>query len=397
MINFLAIGVNYKTADIKIREKFCLLNNNNFFLQELKNIIDEFIIVSTCNRTEIYAICQHSNKILIALTNYLNISSDIISKNCYIYSNQDAITHLVKVASGIDSMIIGETQILGQLKQALQYAQKNKTINTQLQDIFQQSLQIARYVRSGTKIGSYSLSVAKIAVDFAFKNNKCNNKKIILIGAGSTISLITKYLIAKSLTKIYIINRSFDKAQKLASTMQNAEAIQIDQLENYLTEVDLIFSATSSLTPILTYNMLATKNLYKELLIIDLAMPRDVEDNVVKISKIKLYSMKELNDIIDINLNKKLQEVKKADKIIAQKVMTYVNKLKLKHSFDTNIHNLYSLINDIKEQQLPKSLTQLDSKDEAIKILNNFTDNLAKKFMHIPCLKIKEIILRYQK
>ncbi|MGD2172977.1 MAG: glutamyl-tRNA reductase, partial [Gammaproteobacteria bacterium] len=302
----LSLGINHLTAPVDIREKIAFAPEHmRQALGELQDIpaINESVIVSTCNRTEIY--CDASSDCSEVITHWLTahhgINDDGLSPYIYRHSDQEVARHLFRVASGLDSMVLGEPQILGQLKDSYDQARGGKSINSILDRLFQHSFSVAKRVRTDTDIGSNPVSVAFAAVNLS-KQIFGNLEKLhaLLIGAGETIELVSRHLRSQQIGSMTIANRSVERARVLAEEV-GAEAVQINAVPEQLVRADIVISSTASQLPILGKG--ATESALKQrkhrpIFMVDLAVPRDIEPEVGKLQDIYLYTVDDLKTVV---------------------------------------------------------------------------------------------------
>jgi glutamyl-tRNA reductase len=325
-MHIITIGINHKKAEINEREKFYLTKEKiKYALLELHktNFIKGVVILSTCNRMEIYShiTCDSEtgeNFIKEFIKNFFICSTNEIEKYFYVFKDTFVIKHLFEVASGINSQIVGETEILGQVKEAFRIAKEINVVDKLLEKIFSKSISTGKIVRDKTKISTGHISIASIAI------KKCENffgsikdKKIIIIGAGNIAFLLSKYLKEKNIQGIFVANRTFDKAKTLADFCGGV-AIRFNTFPKKLKDADIIISSTSSPHIILKKEHIEDimKNRKKPLLILDLAVPRDVDSSVKNITDVHMYDLDSFKSIVEENYKKRKNEIKKVKKII---------------------------------------------------------------------------------
>lgn len=341
------VGVNHKTASVKTRESFSLTQKQlKEALNELKqiNLLLGTTILSTCNRMEIYAHLADNNsdlqKIKRFLLNRYQVSQDDIRRYFYILEDIDAVRHIFRVASGLDSQVLGETQILGQVKSAWIIAKDIGVIGVLLGELFEKAVDVGRTVRLDTKISQGNISIGSVAIKMleqkftlpptlsaAKSQSWCGglqNKLVLIIGAGKIGALISKYLQQKGIKGIFVSNRTYARAYALASNC-GGEAINFSQLKERLKTVDIVISSTASPHLILRKETLAEVMQAREkpLLIMDLALPRDVDPEARNIPNIFLYDLDDLKSVIEENYNKRRKEANLAEKIIQRELKTF--------------------------------------------------------------------------
>ena len=308
-----SLGVNHRSASLDIREKVIFAPKNmTKALQNLIKTLDisEAAILSTCNRIEIYIVTSDDftnskNKILDWLTGYHQLMSTSLDGCYYTYENEDAVRHLMRVASGLDSMILGEPQILGQLKSSYAVAQEAGTVSVKLNQLFQQAFSIAKRVRTKTAIGKNPVSVAYAGVKLSqqiFSNFQ--DVHVLLIGAGETIELVARHLLEKQVGSITVSNRTLLRAEELAQEF-NAHAILLSDIPEFLEKADILISSTGSQLPILGKGAVESaikRRKHKPMFMLDLAVPRDIEPEVAELDDIYLFTVDDLQEVILENM-----------------------------------------------------------------------------------------------
>ncbi|MCL5674732.1 MAG: glutamyl-tRNA reductase [Candidatus Omnitrophica bacterium] len=332
-MDIITIGINHKTAEIKERERFFLTKEKlKQFLTGLYEInpVSGVVILSTCNRMEIYVHMDYdfeTGKEKIKEFIYDNFRCDerIFNKYFYMFENIDAIKHLFRVSSGIDSQILGETEILGQVKDAFLIANEMETMDTFIEELFSKAIYTGKMARSKTNISRGNISVAGIAI------KKCEDfwgslekKECLIIGAGNVASLLSKYLKGKNMKGIFVSNRTFEKAKELAYFC-NGIAIRFDSIDEKLKNVDIVISSTSSPHVILKKDkiMEIMKERKKPLLILDLSVPRDVDPSVKEINDVYLNDLDNLKSVVEENYKKRRKEAEKVEKIIENEIKKF--------------------------------------------------------------------------
>jgi len=395
----LSLGINHLTAPVDIREKIAFAPEQmSHALQELLGIpaINESVIVSTCNRTEIY--CDASSDCRAVITNWLTahhgIDDEGLSPYIYEHSDQEVARHLFRVASGLDSMVLGEPQILGQLKDSYDQARGDNAVNSILDRLFQHSFSVAKRVRTDTEIGSNPVSVAFAAVSLSkqiFGN--LNELHALLIGAGETIELVSRHLKSQQIGSITIANRSVDRARLLADQI-GAEAVQINAVPEQLVRADIVISSTASQLPILGKG--ATESALKQrkhrpIFMVDLAVPRDIESEVGKLQDIYLYTVDDLKTVVDENLRGRELAAEAALEIINLEVKTFDQWLKTHQSAD-HIRQLRDGAELIKKQAIEKALAQLKQDVDAEQALQRLANEITSKLMHKPTIEMRKAL-----
>jgi glutamyl-tRNA reductase len=314
-MKLIALGINHNSAAVEVRERVAFAPEQ---VNEALNdacadaSLDEVVILSTCNRTEIYAIAsdklelaEKARQLISWMANYHHLSSEDLHQSAYHYEADEALHHMMQVASGLDSMVLGEPQILGQMKSAYAVAGESGTVGSELGRVFPRVFSIAKRVRTDTAIGENPVSVAFAAVDLAGHIfSDLGSSSALLVGAGETIELVARHLIEAGVNKIVIANRTLGRARELAQKF-SAEAVLLSEIPGQLEHADIVITSTASQLPILgkgaVENALKLRK-HRPMLMVDIAVPRDIEPQVGDLRDVYLYSVDDLRDIVDQNL-----------------------------------------------------------------------------------------------
>lgn len=396
-MTLLAVGINYTTAPLAIRERLAypteILQSS---LQELLKVkeISEAAILSTCNRTELYCTSTTANQQILVDWVAQNRHIDPAVFTPYLYSHIDSqlIRHMFRVACGLDSMILGEPQILGQMKSAYQAACEAGTLGKRLGKLFQHTFMAAKKVRTDTAIGSSPVSVAFAAVQLAQQIfDKLSEQTALLIGAGETIELTARHLTQLGVGRIIIANRTYDNAHTLAMQF-NGYAIALSELPNHLAEADIVISSTASQLPILGKGRVESalkKRKHKPIFMVDLAVPRDIEPEVEQLRDVYLYTVDDLQNTINQNMNSRRQAAEQAEEIIDTQVVYFLNWLRAQGAQST-IRDYRQQAELIRNEALQKALTQLKNGTSPEEALNRLAHSLTNKLLHTPSAQIRE-------
>ncbi|MDO8844568.1 glutamyl-tRNA reductase [Methylicorpusculum sp.] len=396
-MTLLAVGINYNTAPVSIRERLAfpadILETS---LQDLwrLNGISEAAILSTCNRTEFYCESPTENKQLLIdwVADNRNIKSAEFAPYLYIHQDSQLIRHMFRVACGLDSMILGEPQILGQMKTAYQAASEAGTLGKYLGKLFQYTFSAAKKVRTDTAIGSSPVSIAFAAVQLAQQIfDKLSEQTAILIGAGETIELTARHLSQHGIGRIIIANRTFDKAHALASRY-NGYAISLTELPTHLAEADIVVSSTASQLPILGKGSVESaikKRKHKPMFMVDLAVPRDIEAEVEQLKDVYLYTVDDLQNTIDQNMDNRRRAALQAEEIIDTEVEHFLSWLRAQGAQNT-IRDYRLQAESIRDEALFKTLKMLNNGLSAEEALNRLAHSLTNKLIHTPSAQIRE-------
>ncbi len=391
----LACGINHKTAPIEVRELFAKASQDTkTVLQGLSNTpsLSEAVILSTCNRTEIYTLLENQN-------NIENWFSDKMSKLAlnhetilYSHTGLNAIRHIFRVASGLDSMVLGEPQILGQMKEAFAFAQEAGTVGTQLRRLFPAVFSVSKHIRRETDISKNPVSFAYATVQLAKQIfAQLNSCRILLVGAGEMIELVALHLQGQGVHQFTIANRTIEKSSTLAEQLLG-KAIRIGEIPHYLSQTDIVISATSSQLPIIGKGMLETvlKNRKrKPMFMVDLAMPRDIEPEIAALEDIYLYNIDDLQNITAQNLKNRQEAAAQAEAIIDIQARHYIQKLQILNAGDM-IRHFRSRMESMRDQEVEKAIQKLRQGLDKDLVLASLARNLTNKFMHQPTIKLRE-------
>ncbi|HIG78585.1 MAG TPA: glutamyl-tRNA reductase [Cycloclasticus sp.] len=393
----LTLGLNHNTAPIEIREKLVFSPERlTRSLQSLSNLssIEEAAILSTCNRTEIYCdIADHQTDQLIAwLATHHQLDENSIRAYLYNHTDHQSIKHMSRVACGLDSMVLGEPQILGQMKTAYQHASDAGTLGKYLGRLFQHTFQVAKKVRTDTAIGSSPVSVAFAGVKLAQQIfGDLKSQTALLIGAGETIELSAQHLKEQGIGRLIVANRTLEKAHTIAA-QGNGYAIEIKDIPEHLPEADIIISSTASQLPILGKGSVETailKRKHKPIFMMDLAVPHDIEKEVGTLSDVYLYCVDDLKNIVDDGLQSRREAAEQAEDIIDIQVSHFQTWIRAQDASQT-IQQLRQQSNQTREELLQKALSSLNNGLPAEQVLARLANDLTNKILHAPSSTLKQ-------
>ena len=393
----IALGINHDTATVDIREKVAFAPEQ--MPDALRSLcavenVSEAIILSTCNRTEIlvHGKQAQANEILHWLASFHTLHVSSFETSHYCYHDEEAVHHMIKVAAGLDSMVLGEPQILGQMKSAYAVALDTGTVSGTLNQAMQHTLNYAKKIRTQTAIGENPVSVAYAAVHLSQRIfSELKDTSALLIGAGETIDLVARHLLEKNVSKIIVANRTLARAQDLAA-QYGAEAILLPDIPSRLAEVDIVISSTASQLPVLgkgAVEQAIRKRKRRPMFMMDIAVPRDIEPEVSSLRDVYLYTVDDLRDIIDENKKARLNEVEKADFILAEGVEAFRH-LQRENDVVPIIRAFRQQAESISESELQKALKQLEKGSEPEKVLENMARLLTNKLIHAPSTSLKK-------
>ncbi len=396
-MTFLALGINYNTAPVAIRERLAfpadILGST---LKNLRNVrdISESAILSTCNRTEFY--CRTASDDQASLIDWIadtkQIQPALFTPYLYSYKNSESIRHMFRVACGLDSMILGEPQILGQMKTAYHAAEQAGTLGKNLSKLFHHTFSAAKKVRTDTAIGSSPVSVAFAAVQLAQQIfDKLSEQTALLIGAGETIELTARHLYQHGIGRIIIANRTFDKAHALAIQF-DGYAIALSEIPNHLAEADIVVSSTASQLPILGKGRVESaikKRKRKPMFMVDLAVPRDIEAEVEQLRDVYLYTVDDLQHTVNQNMDSRRRAAEQAEEIIDTQVEHFLAWLRSQGAQET-IRDYRQQAEITRDEILHKALIQLNNGTPAEDVLQRLAHTLTNKLIHTPCAQLRE-------
>ena len=396
-MTIVALGINHKTAPVELREKVAFSAEQlSVAQQQLQqaNLVLESVIVSTCNRTEIYCSLEGSDTqtLLVWLAQFHQLDALELAKHTYCYRDDEAINHLMRVACGLDSLVLGEPQILGQIKQAYTSAKSFKAVDVILERLFQKTFAVAKQVRTETDIGASAVSVAYAAVSLAKHiYGKLDKTNVLLIGAGETIELVARHLHQNGSARMTVANRTVSRAQNLADEFA-AHVISLAQVPEQLIKSDIVISSTASTLPIIGKGVVeqALKaRRYKPMLFIDIAVPRDIESQVSELDDAYLYTVDDLQAIVSENMASREKAAEEAQAIICERVDEF--RLWLNSLGSVDVIKLYREETEtIKQTLLQKAQQQLLAGKPAEKVLLEFANKFSNRMMHAPTKAIKE-------
>jgi len=393
-MSIICLGLNHKTAPVHIRERFSLIEAQlSAALHALVDQpgIDESLILSTCNRTEIYVYSGNFSAARESLYKYLflihKITPGQIEKYFYFLTDKNSVKHLFTVASGLDSMILGEGQILAQLKQAYKYAKHYNSVKNALNNLFLRAIKTGKRARAETNICRGASSVSFAAIELIRKKVAgLNNKKALVIGTGKMGRQAIDFLKDSGVKKIYLTNRSYDRAAEIAREILGVP-VRFENLFDAIKEVDIIISSTSSPHFILTKDRLklaAAATNHKPLFIVDIAVPRDVDPEVKKIKNITLYNVDDLGEIVNTALNFREAEVEKVKNIIEEEQENFTQAINAKKAVPV-IQSMQKRCEIVLDEMVKRAPVEEKEK------LKRFGNKLIGKILHQPIIKIKKL------
>lgn len=395
-MSLLAIGINHQTAPVALREKVAFTPEKiNEALMDacVKAGLHEVVILSTCNRTEIYVSGTDDHQAVLQwLAGFHQLHSGELMDCHYYHNDLDAIRHLMRVASGLDSLVLGEPQILGQIKSAFSIAKTQGTVAGRLQQVFEQVFATAKRVRTETAIGANPVSVAFAAVSLSkriFADLK--GASALLVGAGKTIELVARHLKEQGVSRIIVANRTLDRAEKLVEAL-GGEAILLSDIPARLHEVDIVISSTASQLPILGKGAVESalkKRRHKPVFMVDIAVPRDIEPEVGELDDVYLYTIDDLQGVIEENLKSREDAARDADLIIENAIEQYIASQRELDAVEA-IKAYRAKAEDIRKDELEKAMRLLEKGDDPAQVMQLLSRNLTNKLLHPPTTGMKK-------
>lgn len=392
-MNLAVIGINYNNTPIDIREKVSFSKSQKYkaCTYLIEKGINEIIIVSTCNRSEIYICSEKIDDYINKVVNFYKMFFNVENVNEYIFIKKDneAVSHIYNVAAGLDSMILGEDQILGQVKEAMSYSMENKFSRKILNKLFRDSITSAKKIKSQLKISETPISMVYIAIKLLEKNiGSLKGKKACIIGAGDMGRLALKHLINEELDEIFVANRTYNNVIDLLKEFPEIKLIDYEKKYEILDKVDILITATSA--PHLVIKKDQLKNIKQELYIMDLALPRDVEKTSGNIDNIHLYDVDDFKNISESNRIKR-EELSIVAKDIINSYVHEFNEWMKSLRVDNTIKDLNNRCKDIKDEYLGYITKKIQLSERDKEILEKMLFGALKKVVKDPILNLKEL------
>ncbi|KGX88063.1 glutamyl-tRNA reductase [Pontibacillus marinus] len=399
-MHVLVVGVNYKTAPVEIREKLTFSENDVTeamkSLNHQKSVLEN-VIISTCNRTEIYAVVDqlHTGRYYIKqfLADWFQIDKAEFSPFLSMYEADGAIEHLFRVTCGLDSMVIGETQILGQMKQSFLQAQEANTTGTMFNQLFKQAVTLAKRSHKETEIGENAVSVSYAAVELSKKIfGDLLNKHVVILGAGKMGELAAKNLHGSGVKKVTVVNRTYEKAQELAAEF-NGQAKSMQDLNETLETADILISSTGASDYVITKESLQSvhkKRKGRPLFLVDIAVPRDLDPSLDDLDSVFLYDIDDLQGIVDANLEARKEAAEAIELMIEAEIVTFkewlqtIGVVPVISALRNKALNIQSETMESIERKMP-DLTEREKK-----VLNKHTKSIINQMLKQPILQAKE-------
>jgi glutamyl-tRNA reductase len=394
------IGLNHKTAPVEVRECLAFANEDNPKVLETMRqepYVDEVVLFSTCNRVEFLLATKDTSKATEAIKDFLaefkKTPRDTFENALYTYEGDEAVRHIFRVASSLDSMVVGEPQILGQIKDSYQEAADHRSCGVILNRLMHRSFSVAKRVRTETGIGDHAVSISYAAVELGRKIfGELEGKSVLLIGAGEMAEQAVEHLVTNRAEPIYVANRTFERGLEIAEKFKGT-AIRFEEVRDYLKEVDIVISSTGAPTYILVRSdfkgvMRARKN--RPLFFIDIAVPRDIEPEINRITNVYVYDIDDLKGAIQGNIEERQQEARRGERIVDGAVVQFRRWFQSLDVVPTVV-SLREKVEEIRQAELKKTFASLTSASEDDKAaIDRLTAALVKKILHDPTVFLKE-------
>ena len=383
------LGINHRTAPLEVREQLA------FHAEELRRALSDLMssghvheaaILSTCNRTELYCQADTPQVAIDWLADYRRVPAHTIEPYLYAHPDRDAVRHAFRVASGLDSMVLGEPQILGQMKEAVRIARESGALGTTLNKLFQSSFAVAKDVRSTTAIGANIVSMAAASVRLAERIfESVAEQRVLFIGAGEMIELCATHFAARNPKQIVIANRTIDRGRALADRF-GASAIRLEDVAERLPEFDIVVSCTASQLPIIGLGLVerAIKaRRHRPMFMVDLAVPRDVEVEVGGLDDVFLYTVDDLAQVVEAGVESRNSAVVDAEAIVATRVESFLHWLQTRETVPV-IRSLRDSVERMRRHEMGHALKPLAKGEDPAAVLDQISQRLTNKFLHAP-------------
>lgn len=400
-MNIVVVGLSHKTASVEVREKLSIPEaqiEEAIALLKSYPHIQEIAVISTCNRLEIYGVAtdieQGVREISQFLADKARISLRDLRPNLFTLLREDALRHLMRVSAGLESLVLGEGQILAQVKKTHKLGQKYKGLGRLLDRLFKQAISAGKRVRSETSIGTGAVSISSAAVELVYtKVDNLADYNITIIGAGKMACLLVKHLLSKGATKISIVNRSHRRAQELCSKFAQADLkiYPIGEMMDAVATSDLVFTSTGATQPILDRAKLEAQAIAeRDLMLVDISVPRNVAANVSELSRVSVYNVDDLKAVVAANQESRRQMALEAEGIIEQEVNSYISWWRSLETVPT-ISCLRSKVESIREQEMEKALSRLGSEfgEKHQEVIEALTRGIVNKILHEPMVQLR--------
>lgn len=398
-MTLLALGINHKTAPVALRERVAF--SPDTLDQALGSLLAQplvqgGVVLSTCNRTELYLSVEQQADLQETLVRWLcdyhQLEPDQVRQSLYWYLGDEAVSHLMRVASGLDSLVLGEPQILGQVKKAFAESRRGHGLSVDLERLFQKSFSVAKRVRTETEIGSHAVSVAFAACTMARQIfESLAEVTVLLVGAGETIELVARHLREHKVKRLLIANRTRDRAQRLAEEV-GADVISLAEIDSQLGEADIIITSTASTLPIIGKGMVERalkQRRYQPMLLVDIAVPRDIEPEVEKLADAYLYTVDDLQAIIEKNLAQRKHAAVLAETIVAQESLDFTGWLRSQSAVEA-IRDYRTQADSLRAEFEARALAALRLGADPEQVVKEMAYKLSNRLIHAPTKSLQQ-------
>ncbi len=403
-MQLIALGLNHTTAPVEVRQRVAFGDAEipatigylrERFSSPRQGGVHEAAILSTCNRTEIYLAAENAEAARASVLSYLaeckHVQLNELEPHIYTFYQEEAAQHTFRVASGLDSMVLGETQIVGQMKKAEKIARECHGLGVMLNHLFQTTFTVAKEVRTATAIGANSVSLAAAAVRLALRLfGSLQDEKVLFVGAGEMIELCVAHFAAQKPKSITIANRTLERGQSLARTV-NADAMKLADLPERIAEFDVIVSCTASALPIIGLGMIeraVAQRRHRPMFIVDLAVPRDVEAEIDRLDDVYVYTVDDLGQVVNQGLQSRQAAISQAETIIRLRVNDFSSWLKIRETVPS-IQSLRDRANYLRDFELQRALRHLHHGDDPEEVLEMLAYGLTNKLVHDPTILLR--------
>lgn len=399
-MNILIVGLNHKTADVDVREKLAFNGQKlEEGMQRIKTLPDvkEAVILSTCNRVEIYAAVTNAAAAHEAIKNFISefhgIDRSALETSLYAYENINAVRHVFRVASSLDSMIVGEPQILGQIKDAFDFSLQKKTTGILLNKLMKKTISVAKRIRTETKIAENAVSISFAAVELAKKIfTDLSTKSFMLLGAGDMAELAARHLMSNGVKDVLVANRTYESGEKLAKEF-NGRAVRFEDFIHEMINTDIVICSTGASKYVLIKEQMQKvmkERRHKPVFIIDISVPRNIDPEINEIDNVYLYDVDDLHGIVDTNKLERQKEAEKAEGIIAEEIETFQKWLASLDSVPTVVA-LREKAGAVKKEEIEKLLNKLPALGEKERdAIEYMASAIINKLIHPPTAALKE-------
>lgn len=393
----LTTGISHHTATLETREKIAIARTD--YASRVKELCDldgveEVVVVSTCNRTEIYSIGQKHSRDQVRhwLQMKGGLSDDEMTRHCYVRERDQAVRHLFRVAGGLESLVLGESQIVGQLKDSWQMAHEAGGVGKVLDRLFQRAFATGKLIRSKTRIGEHPVSVAYTTVMLAKQIfGDLTSKTVILVGAGEMVELCGRHLHERGVSSLIIANRSLDRATEVAE-QYGAHAVSLKDLPGVLHKADILISSTASPEPVV--HAKAVKAALKTrrnqpMFLVDIAVPRDIHPDVGKLGNVYLYTIDDLQKVVDENRSKRSEAAEAANEDVTESVEEFMRWLNSARA-SVYLQNLHKHAQMNSEELVTKALRKIRAGKDPEQVVTQLGNQLANRILHLPSIRLRQ-------